>query len=226
MPEVMRMSLGLILLLITAIVILLGAAQRVLDKLRLTDRQALLFVGLILVGGIIGDIPLGERVSVNLGGAVIPAILCGYLLVKAGSAWEKWRALIASVITAAAVWAIGHMVPNEPEAMPFDVNYLYGLAAGIIAYVFGRSRRSAFIAGVLGVLLADIAQAVVNWNQGIEQRLILGGAGIVDTVVISGILAVLLAEFLGEIIERITRGNRQPGRVFRDGEFVRGDKRK
>ena len=158
------MSLGLILLIVTAILILFGVAQRVLDKLRLTDRQALLMVALIFFGGLLGDIPLGERLSVNLGGAVVPLILCVYLLVKAGTAWERWRSLLAALITAAAVWLIGHLTPSEPEAMPFDVNYAYGLAAGLIAYLFGRSRRAAFVAGVLGVMAADIAQAVVNWN--------------------------------------------------------------
>ena len=69
------MSLGLILLIVTAILILFGVAQRVLDKLRLTDRQALLMVALIFFGGLLGDIPLGERLSVNLGGAVVPFIL-------------------------------------------------------------------------------------------------------------------------------------------------------
>ena len=150
------------MLLVSAKLIHFGVAQRVLDKLRLTDRQALLMVALIFFGGLLGDIPLGERLSVNLGGAVVPLILCVYLLVKAGTAWERWRSLLAALITAAAVWLIGHLTPSEPEAMPFDVNYAYGLAAGLIAYLFGRSRRAAFVAGVLGVMAADIAQAVVN----------------------------------------------------------------
>ena len=44
------MTIGLILLVIVGALILLGVGQRVLDKLRLTDRQALLFIALILVG--------------------------------------------------------------------------------------------------------------------------------------------------------------------------------
>ncbi len=221
------MSIGLILLIVVAILILFGVAQRVLDKLRLTDRQALLFVGLIFVGGLIGEIPLGPMLAVNLGGAVVPLILCVYLLIKAGTAWEKWRAVIAALITGAAVWLLGRYFPNEPETMPFDINYLYGLVAGVVAYIFGRSRRGAFIAGTLGVMLADILQAVINWSQGISQRLVLGGAGAVDVIVISGLVAVLLAELVGELIERMSRGNDKPkDRRFEDGEFVRGEKRK
>lgn len=221
------MSIGLILLVVVAILILFGLAQRVLDRLRLTDRQALLFVGLIFVGGLIGDIPLGPMLSINLGGAVVPLALCIYLLVKAGTAWEKWRAVLAAVITGVAVWLLGRYFPNEPETMPFDINYLYGLVGGVIAYVFGRSRRGAFIAGTLGVMLADIAQAIINWSQGVNQRLLLGGAGALDAIVISGLVAVLLAELVGELIERAARGNDKPDdRKFEKGEFVRRERRK
>ncbi|MEF9894609.1 MAG: DUF1614 domain-containing protein [Clostridia bacterium] len=221
------MSVGLILLIVVAVLILFGVAQRVLDKLRLSDTMALVFVALIFVGGLIGDIPIGSRFTINLGGAVVPIALCVYLLIKAGTPKEFWRAIIATLVTGGAVWALGHYLPNEPEAMPFDINYLYGLAAGVIAYVCGRSRRSAFVAGVMGVTLADVGQAVLNWSQGIDQTLQLGGAGAVDVIVIAGLTAVLLAELIGEVIERMARRkNPDPERAFEDGEFVRGAKRK
>lgn len=44
------MSLGRILLLAVSVLVLFGVGQRVLDKMRLTDRQALFFMALILVG--------------------------------------------------------------------------------------------------------------------------------------------------------------------------------
>ena len=55
------MSIGLILLIIVGLLVAFGVAQRVLDRLRLTDRQALLFVGLLFVGGLIPDIPISRR---------------------------------------------------------------------------------------------------------------------------------------------------------------------
>ena len=42
--------------------------------------------------------------------------------------------------------------------------------------------------------------------------LVLGGAGIFDAIVISGILGVVLAELMGELFERIARGSRAPRR--------------
>ncbi len=131
-----------------------------------------------------------------------------YLIVRADTAWEKWRALIAAVLAGAAVFALGRFLPAEPEQTQIDPNYLYGIAAAVVAYVFGRSRRASFVAGTVGVMLADTAQAVINWSQGIDQALVLGGAGAFDAVIIAGVLAVLLAELVGELIERAMRGAR------------------
>ncbi len=222
------MSLGLILLIAVAVLILFGVAQRVLDKLRLTDRQAILFAALIFVGGLIPDIPVTNLFSFNIGGALVPLGLCIFLLIKAGTAWEKWRAIIASLLTGVAVFLLGRYLPNEPEQMGFDPNYAYGLAAGVVAFVFGGSRRGAFVAGVMGVLLADTAQAVMIWSVGIMQPLKLGGGGALDAVVISGLLAVLLSELVGELIERAKRGSHkdEEDREFESGEFVRREKRK
>jgi hypothetical protein len=216
------MPIGYILLIVVALLIVFGVAQRVLDRMRLTDRQALLFVAAIFIGGIIPDIRIG-RVYFNIGGALVPFALCVYLFVKAGTAKERWRAIAASVFAGAAVFALGRFFPAEPGAMPFDINYLYGLAAGLIAYIFGRSRRSAFIGGVMGVLLGDITQGVINYTNGLATPIMLGGAGALDIVVVSGLLAVLLAEIIGEVRERMQGGSakKEAGLEFDDGEFVR-----
>ena len=199
------MSIGMILLTVLALLILFGVGERVLDRMHLTDRQALFMVAAIFVGGWLPDIEIG-RVSVNIGGALVPLGLCVYLLVRAGTGKERVRALVAAVLTGAAVYLIGRLMPADPIQTIVDPNYVYGLAAGVIAYLLGRSRRAAFFAGIVGVLLADIAVAALNWSRGIDQTLHLGSAGALDAVVISGLLAVLLAEFIGEAIERMTTG--------------------
>lgn len=199
------MSIGMILLTVLALLILFGVGERVLDRMHLTDRQALFMVAAIFVGGWLPDIEIG-RISVNIGGALVPLGLCVYLLVRAGTGKERVRALVAAVLTGAAVYLIGRLMPADPIQTIVDPNYVYGLAAGVIAYLLGRSRRAAFFAGVVGVLLADIAVAALNWSRGIDQTLHLGSAGALDAVVISGLLAVLLAEFIGEAIERMTTG--------------------
>lgn len=202
------MSLGMILLVVLALIILFGVLQRVLDRMGLTDRQALLCVAAIFIGGWLPDLTLGA-VTLNWGGAIVPLAVCAYLFFHAGTGMERGRCLLASVLTAAAVYAIGVFFPADPVTMPFDPMILYGLCGGIIAWMLGRSRRSAFVAGILGVILADAAIGIVNWRSGVNQTVRLGGAGALDAVVLSGVTAVLLCELVGEVMERIARGRGQ-----------------
>lgn len=195
-----------------------------LDKMGLNDRQALIITGALFVGGLIPDIPLGGEVYVNIGGALIPLAVCVYLIVRAGTAKERVRALIGALVTGLAVYWLGRFMPDEPEAIAFDPNYIYGLVGGLTAYLLGRSRRGAFVAGVLGVMGADIYQAVELRARGVNQALHLGGAGAVDVIVIAGLTGVILAEVVGEIIERVTRGaTRDESREFKDGKIRRRD---
>lgn len=197
------MSIGMILLVVVGVLALFGVLQRVLDRMRLKDWQALVVVAATFVGGWIPDIRVTDSFSFNIGGALIPFALCVYLFIRAGTAKERIRAVVASLGAGVLVYAMGRLLPDEPEAMWIDPNYLYGIAAGILAYVMGRSRRSAFIAGVMGILLADTAQAIINYATGLPVSLKLGDGGMYDAVVISGILAVAFAEIFGEIRERL-----------------------
>lgn len=199
------MTIGQIVLLIAGALVAFGVCQRVLDKMRLSDRQALLIAFLLFIGGYLPQISLGN-VKINIGGALIPFLLCAYLFAKAGSGYERVRAVSASLASAAAVLALGRFFPNEPETMPFDINYLYGLMTGVLACFFARSRRAAFIAGAMGVLLADIAENIHLRLSGVSQTLILGGAGAMDVIVISAVTAVLVRELSGEFMERCIRG--------------------
>lgn len=216
------MTFGMILLIVTGLLIAFGVGQRTLDRLRLTDSQAYVFIAAIIVLGLVPEVPLG-RVSINIGGALIPLGMCVYLFVKADTAWERWRSIIAAVGTGAVIWAMMRFLPDEPDSIPFELNWLYGIAAAAVAYLLGRSRRCAFIGGVLGVMLAQVASVTPVWLSGSEQTLALGGAGVFDAVVVAGFLGVMLAEIAGEITERVMRGRQRPKREFRDGEFVTCD---
>ena len=74
----------MILLVVLTLLILFGVLQRVLDRMALTDRQALFLVALIFVGGWLPDLRLG-MVSLNIGGALVPFGLCVDLFFHAGT---------------------------------------------------------------------------------------------------------------------------------------------
>ena len=219
------MSLGFILLIGAGILILFGAGQRVLDRLRLTDRQAILFIALIIGGGLLPEIWLSESFAFNVGGALIPLILCIYLWVKADTFLERARSAVAALLTGVAVFVLGRVLPADPSEMVVDPSLAYGAAGGIIAYVLGRSRRGAFIAGTMGVMLANLAAWGYANAMGANQKLMLGGAGGFDVIVLAGLLSVLLSELMGELIERARRGRQKPTREFVNGDFVRREQR-
>ncbi len=201
------MPVGMIILLVISVLVFLGLTQRVLDRLQLTDRTALLFIGAMIVGGAIPALPLTSNLSINIGGGIIPVVLVIYLFVKAGTTAEKSRAAIAILITAVVVYGVLKIFPVEPTyAFLLDPLYIVALAAGVVGYLSGRSRRSAFMAGVGAMVLNDIVTRLELWFTGGTSKLVIGGAGIFDAVLISGLIALGLAELIGEIRERLAGG--------------------
>ncbi len=196
--------LGLIALVVVSILIYFGVAHRVLDRLRLSDRAALGLIALIIVGSFI-DIPLSTRVTINLGG-IIAVGLALYVIIGAGTAFEKMRAVLAAVVTALALFLAARFLGAEPEKIFIDPIYIYPLVAGVVGYLAGRSRRGAFFAAVMGVLALDIGQYLYLTRSGIRGVVHVGGAGAFDSLILAGIIAVLLAELIGETLERVQGG--------------------
>ena len=176
--------------------------------MRLTDKQALLLIAAIIVGSFI-DIPLMRtpvQVTVNVGGALLPALLAIWLIFKADETAERVRGIMAALLVAAAVSLGSRFLPYEPENMFLDPKIIYGISAGLIAYLAGRSRRSAFIGGVLGIVLSDIVHMVTIMGLGITGTTDIGGAGAFDVIIIAGIVAVMVAELVGETREKLQGG--------------------
>lgn len=216
------MPLGMITLLVVLTLIYFGTAQRILDRMRLTDRQAIVLLILIGATSFI-DIPILSSpivLTVNVGGAVIPILLCLWLIVTADKMKEKLRSVISALVVGAVVFIGSRYMPNEPETMLVDPKIFYGTIAGVVAYMVGRSRRSAFIGGVLGIVFSDLLHMGMLLNGGVVGTTALGGAGAFDVTMITGLVAVVAAECIGEIRERIVRDERAKiGRCAQIYEF-------
>lgn len=214
-----RLPVGMILLLIVFALIFFGLAQRALDRMKLSDRGAMAVIAGLIIGSFITIPVVGGRlpVTVNLGGALIPLGLAVYLIATAGTAWEKTRSVIGAFVTALAIYAAGTLMTGLPEPAGrfgfIDALWLFPLVAGIVGYLAGRSRRGAFISATLGVIIFDLGHYIWLVSSGAPAgRADIGGAGAFDAVVISGVLAVLLAETVGEIRERMAGGPTTGGR--------------
>ena len=131
----------------------------------------------------------GTVIAVNLGGAVIPAVLSIYLIMKNRLFYQS---LAAVVIVALIVHHVAHPVHGVGIAEPIFIPPLAATGAAILI-----SRRFApalaYISGSMGTLIgADLLN--LNHLQGLGAPVAsIGGAGTFDGIFMTGILAVLLA---------------------------------
>ncbi len=213
-------TLGVILVVIVFALVFLGFAHRVLDRLYLNDRAALLFLLAMVIGSFI-NIPLtsGRIVSsINIGGALLPLGLAIYVLSRAGTRREVGRALLVAIATTAVLYSIGLFTRGVGE--PWEVGglglldplFYYPIIAGIIAYLVGRSRRAAFVGAILGVLLLDVVDLIYYLSTGLRGTVAFGGGGVIDVTFMAAVIAVLLAEVIGEGRERLQGGPKEAGR--------------
>ena len=203
------MPVGSVVLVIVAVAALFGLLHRVLDRMGLTDWGAALWIGLIIGGGYVNLVLVRTpELRINIGGAVIPLLLAAFLLRHADTGVERGRAVMATLLTGVLVFGMGKLLPDDPGAMLIDPLWAFALTAGIVAYLLGRSRRSAFIAGTLGIVTADLLQYAEVATQGLRARIWIGGGGAFDAVIIAGIVAVGVAEIVGEVRERFHRRQR------------------
>ncbi len=131
-------------------------------------------------------------IAVNLGGCVIPCGLAAYQLVRLADQGALIAALIAVALNSAICYAVARPIENVGIAMPALVP---GLAAALSALVIAPDQAApvAFCAGVLGPLVgADLLhlREIQRTGTGIAS---IGGAGTFDGIVISGLVATLLA---------------------------------
>ena len=188
------------LAILTAIIILLmfGAGQKILDNLRLNDKQAIIILIAIAIGIAVPPIYVGEYFAVSIGGYIIPFGLCIYMLISCGWSRDLLRAFIGTILVAGIIYGLEWLLPSATaDDVIVDNTFVYGIVAGVVAYMLGRSRRNAFVCAVFGISLSQIVQWIINFHLGTPTVLGLGVGGAFGTYVIAILIAVGLAEFLG-----------------------------
>ena len=216
------MSAGYIILLVLILLVMFGAGQRVFDRMRMNDTWALVIMIAIAIGLAIPTIRIGKNFEFNIGGFLIPFGVCVYLLVRVGWSWDLFRAALGTLITAGAILGLEYLLPASPEKFLLDYMFVYGIVAGLVAYLLGRSRRNALICSVFGITLARVIQFVINICTGVKSSVLsLGSAGAFDSMVIAILFAVGLCEVLGEGLEKLRKKNKTEDKyVFENGRFV------
>ncbi len=173
-----------------------------LPERQVTTLAEISYFGVRYVIPVVRDWP-ATVLAVNIGGAVIPVVLCVYLVAKN-------RMVRVSLLGVAAVAAVSYVlarpVPGLGIALPV---FVPPLVTAVVALVLSRSLAAplAYVSGSLGTLLgADVLN--LDKVQGLGAPIVsIGGAGTFDGIFVTGLLAVLYAGL-------VTGRNVGPGRTL------------
>lgn len=134
--------------------------------------------------------PQETLIAINVGGALIPALLAIYLLLT------HLSLLGANLISLILVTAVVHKVARPVRGMGITTPaFLPPLLAALVALIFAPAHAPivAYVSGTLGTLIgADLLNLKKIPELGAPVASI-GGAGTFDGVFLTGIIAVLLA---------------------------------
>jgi uncharacterized membrane protein len=218
--------IGLILLAIALVLMLFGVTQRLFDKLRISTLWAVILVIAIGAGYFIPNIRVTSVFSFNIGGFIIPLIICLYLLFAMGWTSDMLRAWISTIVTAGVVLLLYWVLPTNTLTMQIVAAVIVGIVAGALSYLIGRSRRGAFFSSVMGIFIGETVRFLINYyGRGLDVRLGLGVGAMFDTIVIASLSAFLLAIAIGEIRERMVTEARGRHRYsYEAGEFYERDR--
>jgi uncharacterized membrane protein len=160
----------------------------VLPGEQIQSGQIVDFFGMQYVVPVVRSWP-GTVVAVNVGGALIPAVMSTYLVIR----YQLWfKAAIAVAVIAAIIHSMATPVPGIGIAVPV---FAPVVTTAILAFILSREYAAplAYIGGSMGTLVgADLLNLDKINGLGAPVASI-GGAGTFDGVFLTGILAVLLA---------------------------------
>ena len=136
----------------------------------------------------------GVDVAVNVGGAVVPALVSAYLLARL-SLW------LTGVLAVAAVALVVHLaarpVRGEGIAVPMFLPAVAATVAAVLLRPDAGTPALAYVAGTLGTLVGGDLTHLRSVRELGARSVSIGGAGTFDGIFLSGVLAVLLAAAVG-----------------------------
>jgi uncharacterized membrane protein len=146
------------------------------------------FYGMQYVVPVVRSWP-GTVVAINVGGALIPAVMSTYLVIR----YQLWfKAAIAVAVIAAIIHSMATPVPGIGIAVPV---FAPVVTTAILAFILSREYAAplAYIGGSMGTLVGADRLNLDKINGLGAPVASIGGAGTFDGVFLTGILAVLLA---------------------------------
>ncbi|MCM8803708.1 MAG: DUF1614 domain-containing protein [Candidatus Omnitrophica bacterium] len=128
-----------------------------------------------------------QVIAINVGGAIIPILLCIYLLPKA----PGLPTLFATIISTIICFKLSKIIPGIGITIPALIPPVVSV---LLAFLLSPTNKIpvAYISGVLGVLIGADLLNLPNLPP-YPGVMSIGGAGVYDGIFLVGIISVLLA---------------------------------
>ncbi len=145
----------------------------------------------------------GTRISINVGGAVIPILISIYIILMGAfgnishDPWYLIKIIAALAVTTVCVYLAAKPVRGIGIATPFFVGPVVTLAAALIlGGGFGLPAAGiAYVTGTLGTLIGADLLHLKDVPGKETSMLSIGGAGTFDGIFLTGIITALIASF-------------------------------
>lgn len=193
---------------------------RVLIAVGLTKVEALLVSALapllVLVDAPLGRLSAGVSLAANLAGCLIPSAVALKVLLERRVPFAEGLFLVGLGVVVA--YFSSHVVADRGVLLQYRVPALVvGVVAGGLLFQHpaknGAAGAGAFAAGALGVVIgADVLRLSELANG--SGRVVLGGAGLLDGILLVAVLAATLGELVALCLRAAMRwrsGARAPG---------------
>ncbi|MBD3317320.1 MAG: DUF1614 domain-containing protein [Chitinivibrionales bacterium] len=133
-------------------------------------------------------------IAVNVGGCIVPSVLVVYEFIRIARFHPEIipPTVVAGAINIAVCYFLAKPVPHVGIALPALVPALVAAASALV-FAPELAPVVAFISGVLGPLVGADLLRISNISRIDTGMASIGGAGTFDGIVISGLLATLLA---------------------------------
>lgn len=130
-----------------------------------------------------------KTIAVNLGGAILPGLLCIYLFTRV----NPEAAILATAVTTVFSYYLSRPIKGIGIVIPAFIPPIIAAIAALIFAERANAPAVAYISGVMGTLIGADLLRINQINKFGLSFLSIGGAGVFDGIFIVGIISVLLA---------------------------------
>lgn len=204
------MTVGLILLALSALLIFFGLADRLFKTLKIANWIGFILILALSIGAIAPVLKIGDHFEMSIGGFLLPVLFMFAIGVVVFRRRLFLRAFAAQMLVMAVTVL---MLFVFPVAAPWQIvlnSVLTGLICGVIAYAAGGYREAVLYAVFGGLTLGELLMRLFDFFLISGQSVRLGSGMIFDAIIVAALAGVVFAEVAARV--RLFNAERQVGK--------------